>query len=104
MINDLKGAHDIPTGNSGALSWDLGNSFDLRLLIHYVGDVHQPLHAVTRYGKDFPTGDKGGNSFKITSKDGVSNLHALWDSAVYVYENDLSLVTKKYLSNLFYSP
>lgn len=101
MINDLKGAHDLPSGNTGALSWDLGNSFDMRLLVHYVGDIHQPLHAVTRYAKDFPTGDRGGNSFKITSKDGVSNLHMLWDSAVYEYKDDLSLVIKKYLLILF---
>lgn len=102
MINDLKGAHDETT-NGGAISWDLGNSFDLRLLIHYVGDIHQPLHAVSRYAKDFPTGDRGGNSFKITSKDGISNLHALWDSAVYLYKDDLALVIHIYLSNILYS-
>lgn len=55
----------------------------LRFLIHFVGDVHQPLHCVSRYklvnGK--PVGDRGGNDFTII---GVSsdNLHSYWDSGL----------------------
>jgi hypothetical protein len=32
----------------------LAQSFNLRLLIHYVGDIHQPLHAVTRFATVTP--------------------------------------------------
>jgi hypothetical protein len=45
-------------------------------IIHLVGDVHQPLHTVTRFSRDFPKGDGGGNSVRL--KDG-SNLHGYWD-------------------------
>lgn len=60
-------------------------SFALRLVIHYVGDIHQPLHAVAEVDSTYPTGDRGGNDEYIPSQDGVSNLHALWDSDIYSY-------------------
>lgn len=46
-------------------------------LFHLVGDVHQPLHAVSLYSaKRFPHGDRGGNSVPLRRG---RNLHALWD-------------------------
>lgn len=66
-----------------------GDAFNLRLLIHYAGDMHQPLHTVSRYAKDFPNGDLGGNWFNLTEKDGINELHALWDSTVYEWDIDL---------------
>ena len=55
----------------------------MRLVIHYVGDVHQPLHATARVDDQFPAGDRGGNSFTLTSREGAKNLHAVWDSVIY---------------------
>jgi hypothetical protein len=55
----------------------------VRLLIHYTGDVHQPLHATARVDDEFPAGDRGGNSFILTSREGAKNLHAVWDSVIY---------------------
>lgn len=52
----------------------------LHFLIHYVGDIHQPLHGASMVSSRFPKGDKGGNDFKIKHKDG--DLHTLWDKAV----------------------
>ncbi|HSZ83775.1 MAG TPA: S1/P1 nuclease [Polyangia bacterium] len=40
-------------------------SYDLVWLLHLVGDVHQPLHCVSRYDKSAPAGDRGGNDVKI---------------------------------------
>jgi hypothetical protein len=40
-------------------------SYDLVWLLHLVGDVHQPLHCVSRYDKPDPKGDRGGNSVHI---------------------------------------
>ena len=40
----------------------------LRLLIHVVGDIHQPLHAVTRVSSQLPEGDLGGNLFPLGRK------------------------------------
>ena len=60
-------------------------SFALRLVIHYAGDVHQPLHATSEVDHDFPEGDVGGNSQHLPYIDGVGNLHAVWDSVLYEY-------------------
>lgn len=66
-----------------ALSNDV-RSYDLVWLIHLVGDVHQPLHATTRFVSSDPDGDGGGNDvkycFNMNCKKG-SALHAFWDDA-----------------------
>ena len=48
-----------------------GLSTAMRLLIHYVGDIHQPLHATSKFDAAYPLGDRGGNSFKVLEKDGI---------------------------------
>lgn len=57
-------------------------SQELAFLIHFVGDVHQPLHAAAN-------GDRGGNCIGLTGAlthaDGsapTDNLHAVWDTDV----------------------
>jgi hypothetical protein len=45
----------------------------LKMLIHMVGDMHQPLHV----GKP---GDRGGNDVKVKWFRSESNLHRVWDS------------------------
>ena len=55
-------------------------SYDLVWLIHLVGDVHQPLHCVTRVIHDDPYGDKGGNDCKVNGK--PDNIHSIWDGIV----------------------
>ena len=47
----------------------------LRFVIHIVGDLHQPLHV----GKCC---DRGGNDVKVTWFGKLTNLHAVWDSAL----------------------
>ena len=47
----------------------------LRFLIHFVGDLHQPLHAADRH-------DKGGNSLIVFQGRRRSNLHRVWDEDV----------------------
>lgn len=55
----------------------------LGFLYHLVGDVHQPLHAATRFSAAQPEGDSGGNGFKVQmpAEARITNLHALWDAA-----------------------
>jgi len=61
-------------------------AFALRLIIHYTGDVHQPLHATAEVSDDYPKGDAGGNFEHISPVvNGVSNLHSVWDSVAYQY-------------------
>ena len=45
----------------------------LKLVIHIVGDIHQPLHV------GHPE-DKGGNDIKVTWLGSPTNLHSVWDS------------------------
>lgn len=47
----------------------------LKYLVHFVGDVHQPLHG----GRG---ADKGGNTFQVQAFDRGTNLHALWDTGM----------------------
>ena len=75
----------------------------LRLLIHYVGDIHQPLHAGCGYYKiegseatlisGMPSvgdeNDKGANAIKLTNftttyngEVDPTNLHSFWDGSV----------------------
>lgn len=50
----------------------------LQFLLHFVGDVHQPLHA----GDDH---DRGGNEKRVAAPGGrVNNLHHDWDTAFVV--------------------
>jgi hypothetical protein len=66
-------------------------SIALRLLIHFMGDVHQPLHAMNRLDSSFPTGDAGGNAFPLTYHYDVDELHALWDTVIYENHNSYKL-------------
>jgi hypothetical protein len=59
----------------------------LRLIIHFVGDIHQPLHCATRVDKTNPDGDRGGNlvSLMVPDKNGKlkkTNLHSYWDGGI----------------------
>lgn len=56
----------------------------LSFLIHFVGDISQPLHCTTLYSAQFPTGDKGGNLYLIHSSI-ADNLHQLWDRGVGLF-------------------
>ena len=58
----------------------LDKGFSVRLLMHVVGDIHQPMHAVSEYSMKFPTGGKGGNLVRLTNNEVAKNLHAYWDN------------------------
>ena len=45
----------------------------LKFVVHFVGDLHQPMH-VSR------AEDKGGNTVQLNYEGQGTNLHALWDS------------------------
>ncbi|WP_282298496.1 S1/P1 nuclease [Stenotrophomonas sp. PS02289] len=47
----------------------------LKFVVHFVGDIHQPMHA--GYGHD-----KGGNDFQVQYNGRGTNLHSLWDSGM----------------------
>jgi hypothetical protein len=47
--------------------------FYLRMLIHIVGDIHQPLHVGYK-------SDQGGNTIRVSWFNDPANLHSVWDS------------------------
>jgi len=51
----------------------------LRMLIHIVEDVHQPMHVAH-------ADDKGGNDFKVNWFDKPTNLHSVWDSQMIDFQ------------------
>ena len=51
----------------------------LRLLIHIVGDVHQPLHVGH-------STDQGGNKIKVMWFGASNNLHTIWDTQLINFQ------------------
>lgn len=47
----------------------------LKYVVHFIGDIHQPLHA--GFGDD-----RGGNSYQLQAFMRGSNLHAVWDTGL----------------------
>jgi len=47
----------------------------LKHVVHFVADVHQPLHASF-------ADDKGGNTYQVLAFGRGTNLHAVWDTAL----------------------
>ncbi|HEV2700910.1 MAG TPA: S1/P1 nuclease [Steroidobacteraceae bacterium] len=57
-------------------------SYDLTWLLHLVGDIHQPLHAVSRFTQELPLGDVGGNRVRLCAPPCRRELHFFWDQAL----------------------
>ncbi len=53
--------------------------FALKLIVHFVGDLHQPMH-VSR------AEDQGGNKIMVTFNGKQGNLHGLWDSGLIEHQ------------------
>jgi hypothetical protein len=47
----------------------------LKYVVHFIGDVHQPLHAANN-------NDRGGNDVAVTFLGQRTNLHAVWDGGI----------------------
>jgi hypothetical protein len=64
----------------------------LKFLVHFVGDIHQPLHAISRIDPDTGNLDQGGNTIEVTLFDKKTkvyvktNLHAAWDTDVIMHK------------------
>ena len=52
-----------------------GAAGDLAFLIHFVGDIHQPLHAANDE-------DRGGNCITVDSNTRAKDLHEVWDTTI----------------------
>ncbi len=101
VIDDTKVPELIPRDNvvtaldqlKRSLNSEKANDYvkvrNLSLIIHFVGDIHQPLHTIELYSVDFPKSDRGGNLYdvKYTEANGyeIRNLHKLWDSGINLF-------------------
>lgn len=71
----------------------------LMFLSHFIGDVHQPLHAGF-------TGDKGGNKVLVRWYRRKTNLHHVWDDMIIesalkkFYNSDLAIMIQAIQSNI----
>lgn len=55
----------------------------LKYVVHFVGDIHQPLHCETNFAsRPPPNGDRGGNDVHLTYFGRSTNLHAVWDGGI----------------------
>ncbi|KTC65107.1 3'-nucleotidase/nuclease (plasmid) [Legionella adelaidensis] len=72
-INEAK--HTLLSNRANAQDKGLA----LRILLHVVGDIHQPLHSATLVSKEHPKGDLGGNLFHLGENPVADNLHSYWD-------------------------
>ncbi|HMI62292.1 MAG TPA: S1/P1 nuclease [Puia sp.] len=62
----------------------------LKFVVHFVGDLHQPMH-VSR------AEDKGGNSIQLNYNGQGTNLHSVWDSKLIEHEGgDYQQLAAKY--------
>ena len=50
----------------------------LRFLVHFIGDVHQPLHVADN-------NDHGGNLTEVRFQGRTSSIHQIWDSRIFAY-------------------
>lgn len=76
-------------------------AFHLKLLVHFVGDLHQPMHVGRK-------ADRGGNDIRIQWLKKNSNLHRLWDSHlidsrsmnIVEWTNDIDQISSKKLKRI----
>lgn len=66
--------------NSSSLLSRGEQSFWLAMLLHTVGNIHQPLQTTSLFDRRFPHGDEGGSLFLATWQNISLTLHVLHDS------------------------
>lgn len=104
---DLKKLLDNPTAEGEHLFFaidsmevrlkkDKSDAEALKFLVHFIGDLHQPLHLGR---KD----DKGGNKIEMNWFGRKTNLHAVWDGALIDNEKMSYSEFSQYLQDKFES-
>jgi S1/P1 Nuclease len=58
----------------------------LKFLVHFIGDLHQPLHATSRIDPETGKNDEGGNGVLVTFFNEKTNLHKVWDTGLIMHE------------------
>jgi hypothetical protein len=87
------------------------DSEKLSFLMHFIGDIHCPMHCVTLYSDEFPEGDWIGLRFKVSGADceKSTTLHGYWDHvpSIVIKRENISIqqyadrIMKKYPRSMF---
>jgi hypothetical protein len=79
-LSALKLNIEIATGNNA--DWE--KAIALCWVFHLVGDIHQPLHTISVYSQEQPSGDAGGTRVHIkpSHEDSPITLHFYWDDLI----------------------
>ena len=78
-VNAVSGIKQAMAVLSSKKSSQPDKGLALRMLIHLVGDLHQPLHAAALVSRTSPQGDKGATLFVLGKNPFGNNLHHYWD-------------------------
>lgn len=78
-VNAVSGIKQATAVLSSKKSSQADKGLALRMLIHLVGDLHQPLHAAALVSRTHPQGDRGATLFAIGKNPYANNLHHYWD-------------------------
>ncbi|OMP29743.1 S1/P1 nuclease [Mangrovimonas sp. DI 80] len=70
LITGIERCKEVITDENASME---DKAFYLKMLIHLIGDLHQPLHV----GR---SEDRGGNDIKVQWQFRDTNLHTVWDS------------------------
>ena len=68
--------------NAAIMDMTLEKGLALRYLLGAIGDIHQPMRAITRVNAQYPDGDRGGEKFPVDFTQKVKNLKLLWDTGM----------------------
>ncbi len=66
----------------------------LRFYLHWLGDIHQPMHTINYYSSSYPQGDAGGNRYFLVDSS-YPNLHAFWDGGCGLWPQNKTLNKKQ---------
>ncbi|MBA4695766.1 MAG: S1/P1 nuclease [Legionella sp.] len=74
--------------NNQASAYELSRL--LAFLVHFLGDIHQPLHNISLVSAMHPKGDEGGNAYAVIFNQETVNLHRVWDNCFNEFNVDES--------------
>jgi hypothetical protein len=70
VVAQIKADSELLASGRGAVA---ERTEALKFLLHFVGDLHQPLHCADRH-------DRGGNEVAVALDGELTNLHRIWDT------------------------
>ncbi len=97
--NCVVGALDRQLEILGSSAPDSKRLLALKYVVHFAGDIHQPLHA--GYAQD-----RGGNRYQVQAFGEGANLHALWDFGLIqnLHQNTAAIAARLRAKSLPASP